>query len=257
MSEHETIDHDTGEVLVPASEDLGQGGAGTEGAGALVPVGPTNLLGITEPDAYLEHVQRIANQLVQIVDQQQLYTMIGGSKHIEVKAWTYLGSMLGVFASIVDEPSFVKGREGSGGGWKATAEARTLGGALVGRATALCMRDERNWRDADEHDVMAMAQTRAIRNALRHPLGFIVQMAGFEIPEDKPRSSEANARFHALLSDLAAADTTISAVEHRLEIKRWGTERGYPPSTKDWSGEQMSAAMEELERRIETAGIPF
>jgi hypothetical protein len=41
--------------------------------------------------------RQIAEALVAVVDQQQLYTVISGRKHPRVEAWTFLGSMMGAF----------------------------------------------------------------------------------------------------------------------------------------------------------------
>lgn len=76
------------------------------------------------------------------------------------------------------------------GGWEARVEAHTLAGQIVGTAEAECRWDEWAWRDRDSHALRSMAQTRATAKALRLPLGFIVELAGFsatpaeEMPAD-------------------------------------------------------------------------
>ena len=43
----------------------------------------------------------------------------------------------------------------------------------------MCTRDEEKWKDKLDFELRSMAQTRAISKALRLPLGFIVELAGF------------------------------------------------------------------------------
>jgi hypothetical protein len=54
-----------------------------------------------------------------------------------------------------------------------------LAGQTVGAAEAMCTTNEGRWRKADPYAVRSMAQTRAVSKALRLPLGFIMQLAGY------------------------------------------------------------------------------
>ena len=65
------------------------------------------------------------------------------------------------------------------GGWEARVEAHTLDGRVIGAAESECRWEEANWWDRDSHALRSMAQTRATAKALRMPLGFIVELAGF------------------------------------------------------------------------------
>jgi hypothetical protein len=78
-------------------------------------------------------------------------------------------------------------------GWEARVEARTLDGRVVGAAESECLSSERKWGRADDYAIRSMAATRATSKALRMPLGFVMELAGFdatpadEIPaEDTP-----------------------------------------------------------------------
>jgi hypothetical protein len=70
-----------------------------------------------------------------------------------------------------------------------SAEPPGLTGQVVGAAESECMPAERRWANADDYARRSMAQTRATSKALRQPLGFVMQLAGFdatpadEIPE--------------------------------------------------------------------------
>ena len=145
------------------------------------------LFGTTDPHAVLELARGYAEQLTKLVNEQKLFTVIGGKKYVHVTGWQTLGSMLGVFAVGEGEPEYVE-LEGVGG-FKATVRAMMRDGATVGRATQFCMRDEGLWRTRNIYALAGMAQTRATSRALRAPLGFIVKLAGFEpeILEEKPQ----------------------------------------------------------------------
>ena len=57
-----------------------------------------------------------------------------------------------------------------------------------------------SWAKADDYAIRSMAQTRATSKALRMPLGFVMELAGFdatpadEIPTEPPRRAEAARR---------------------------------------------------------------
>jgi len=126
-----------------------------------------------DPVQVLERATALAVPLADVVRKQQLVTMIQGREHVRVEGWTLLGSMLGVF------PVCVWTRE-LPNGWEARVEARTRDGATVGAAEAMCTTDERTWKSRDAYALRSMAQTRATSKAMRQPLGFVMQLAGFE-----------------------------------------------------------------------------
>jgi hypothetical protein len=77
-------------------------------------------------------------------------------------------------------------------GWEARVIARTRMGEVVGSAEAECLRSEDAWSFTpppnkygktpparDDYALRSMAQTRAVSKALRLPLGFVMQLAGF------------------------------------------------------------------------------
>jgi hypothetical protein len=130
---------------------------------------------------------------------QDLISDIKGKEHVKAEGWTLLGTMLGVFPVCVWTKPI-----GTGEGWEARVEARTLAGAVVGAAEAECLRSEKEWGPnpsrggmRDDFALRSMAQTRATSKALRQPLGFIVKMAGFDATpaeeiskDDEPRRQE-------------------------------------------------------------------
>jgi hypothetical protein len=122
-------------------------------------------------------MSEVATTLADVVRSQNLIVRIGDSEHVRVEGWTFLGSLLGVFPVVVWTHPVM--RDDAQIGWEARVEARTRGGEVVGAAEAECLIDERTWKGRDDYARRSMAQTRAVSKALRLPLGFVMQLAGF------------------------------------------------------------------------------
>lgn len=138
----------------------------------LRPQSPVNLFGSEEPAAIIERATQHAKALADVIKDRKLYSNIQGKNYVRVEGWTLLGSMLGVFPVLEWTRPIEKG-------WMARVEARTLNGQLVGAAEAQCTKDERNWKSRDDYAIQSMAQTRATAKALRIPLGFVMELAGY------------------------------------------------------------------------------
>lgn len=134
---------------------------------------PPALFGTTEPEEIVAKATRTATALADVVRRKQLYSDIQGKEYVRVEGWTLLGSMLGVFP-VEDWTRKLDN------GWEARVEARTMNGQIVGAAEAMCTREEKRWNTADEYAIRSMAQTRATAKALRMPLGFVMQLAGYQ-----------------------------------------------------------------------------
>jgi hypothetical protein len=162
-------------------------------AGELVPYQPqpVSLFGTNDPAEVVNAARRAAVPLVDVIREQKLSVKIGPSQHVKVEGWTLLGSMLGVFPFC--EWTRPLELDGKRYGWEARVHARTRAGELVGAAESMCTRDERTWANRDDYALRSMAQTRATSKALRQPLGFVMQLAGFnptpaeEMPRDEPK----------------------------------------------------------------------
>jgi hypothetical protein len=146
---------------------------GVELVPAVVAAPPATLFRTADPYEIVANAAQTAQALAEVIKKQKLDVSIQGRRYVRVEGWTLLGSLVGVFPIC----TWTRQLEN---GWEARVEARTLAGALVGAAEAMCLRSERNWGDRDEHALRSMAQTRATSKALRQPLGFIVSMGGFE-----------------------------------------------------------------------------
>jgi hypothetical protein len=138
------------------------------------------LFGQASPHQILTQATAIADTIAPLIRQRNLYKRIGNSEHVYIEAWTLAGTMLGVFAITLRTWEI-----GADEGYGATVQARTLGGQIVGQTDAVVMRSEevggkRKWEDAPAFQLISMAQTRASSKALRMPLGFIMQLAGYD-----------------------------------------------------------------------------
>ena len=136
---------------------------------------PAGLFKTDDPVEVVERATRVADSLKDVIKQRELYTMIQGKPHVRVEGWQLVGAMLGVTAVCVETVEV-------DGGWKATVEARTADGRVIGSASALCTKNEKRgpWKSADDYARLSMAQTRATSKALKGPLGFVISLAGYQ-----------------------------------------------------------------------------
>lgn len=156
------------------------------------PLAPANLFG-TDPVNVMRQAWVIAQSLTDVIRRAKLAVGISGREYVKVEGWTMLGSMLGVFPVVVWTRR-LGSSDGPYGeqGWEAAVEARTMTGAVVGRAEAQCTRSEKQWAQREDYALRAMAQTRATSRAMRGPLGFVVALGGFEATaaEEMPREED-------------------------------------------------------------------
>lgn len=172
---------------------------------AIVPVDPSpsmavQLWGSDDPVAMTQRMGEIANAMNAIVVERNLFTTIGGRKHVNIEGWSLVGSMVGVFPHTetvevmetghLDEERIEKTRRDGGTYWKtlpvvdgvisyvATVALKTSDGRTAGRGSAMCSRREEQWRDRDDNQLASMAQTRAAAKAYRLTFGYVMPMAG-------------------------------------------------------------------------------
>ena len=109
-----------------------------------------------------------------ILDTKQDAVVINGKRHIEYEDWQALGNAYGVDVATGDvEPVEYFGVKG----FKAKAKViRIEDGIVIGGAEALCMENERNWKNKDYFQMASMAQTRAGSKALSNILRFVVAL---------------------------------------------------------------------------------
>lgn len=144
-----------------------------------VPLGTIRTAG---PVAMIQQATDIAAHLADIVESRSLYSIISGKKHVRVEGWTTLGAMLGVLPREVRvEYRPANPDEHQAEGYEAYIElVRVNDGAVIGGASAICTRAERNWSNRDEFAIRSMATTRATGKAYRLGFSWIMTLAGYE-----------------------------------------------------------------------------
>ena len=152
-----------------------------------------------EFDHAVDAAKAKAQTFVDIVEAQQLFTMIGPSKHLNHEAWETIAAGYGLTAA-VDKTTYhwKKDSDEDNGDELFMVEAHAVvldrDGTIRGGAVASCGRDEPNWATKPVHQVASMAGTRATAKALRLMLSWVVEIAGYEptpseeIVDKRPRA---------------------------------------------------------------------
>lgn len=126
----------------------------------------------------LDLAERAATALRERVFAKVPPVKIQGKQYPLVEHWQTIASFFGVVARVVETEHVVFG---DAIGWKAVAEAvRVSDGSVLSRAEAMCLSDEPKWASRPQHQVIAMAQTRAISRCLRNVFSRIMVLAGVE-----------------------------------------------------------------------------
>lgn len=112
--------------------------------------------------------------LKHILDNKKDKVVIKGKRHIEFEDWIALANAYGVTVRTGDaQPIEVFEAKG----FKARAEViRLEDGVVIGGAEAMCLNNEKNWRNKDYFQMASMAQTRAGSKALSNVLRFVVAL---------------------------------------------------------------------------------
>lgn len=188
----------------------------TDGRALVVQEEQVQSLLVGTPADRVTQATQIANALSPVITGKHLYADIQGKKHVLYEGWATLGALVGVFPVTV----WTKETEN---GYLARVEARTIAGAVVGAAEAECSRTENRWASAPDYAVRSMAQTRAGSKALRMPLGFIMQLAGFEgTPAEE---------MDGVIKEPPAGAPEVADCPHGPRVFQSGTKNGKP-----WQG---------------------
>jgi hypothetical protein len=158
----------------------------------LVPIVPTPLNFVDDPEEFLATATAQAKVLKRFLDNSKSIVKIGQTEHVRVGGWQFLAQQAGLSVGTTAEPITLE----DDSGWKAHANVYRHG-QIVGEADALCLRSESNWKNRDTYALCSMAQTRAISKSIKGILGFVVVMAGYsdtpaeEMPRDEPKKRAA------------------------------------------------------------------
>jgi len=150
-----------------------------------------NTMSPAEFDDAVDAAKAKAKTFVDIVEQQELFTMIGPSKHLNHEAWETIAAGYGLTAA-VDSTTYhwKKDSEEDKGDELFMVEAHAVvldrDGTIRGGAVASCGRDEPNWATKPIHQVRLM-------------LSWVVEIAGYEptpseeMVDKKPRAERSKA----------------------------------------------------------------
>lgn len=131
-----------------------------------------------DPDMQMDFAIKAANALMRAVSQKKKPVMIRGEQYLEYGDWQVLGRFYGATASVAWSKKLTN-EEGKFIGYEARAEV-LHNGVIISAAEAMCMKEERNWKDRDEFMLRSMAQTRAASKALRNAYGWVAELAGMK-----------------------------------------------------------------------------
>ncbi len=150
------------------------------------------IVGTGDTRAMLEQIERNVRDVIDIARDRGFVTRFNNRDFFGFPAWSLLALTYGLVP-------FVEWTKPVEGGWEARAVVRTREGDVVSSAEAMCTRKESSRRSADDHTLRAMAQTRAMRNALRSCLGAALVMAGFDFADpEAPATREQVGMLHQL-----------------------------------------------------------
>lgn len=139
------------------------------------PIEGVKLFHKDDPLEEMAEAQRIAAGIKPVIVAAGMVDVIERKEFVKVEGWRTLGTIVGVFPQ-----EMVGGMVQLENGWQSTVEAVTLDGRVVGRATSSCTTEEEKRKFSPTFELQGMAQTRATSRALRGPLGFVMQLGGFE-----------------------------------------------------------------------------
>ncbi len=202
----------------------------------------STILGTGDTRAALAVVERNVNDIIDVARERGFITTFEneGKKRefYGYPAWQLLAMTYGV-TPIVEWTKPVDG------GYMARAVAQTRDGGIVGSAEAICLRSEPRKQRATDHTLLAMAETRAQRNALRSAFGAALVLAGFDFPDPN-----------------APATTDQIGVLHQLEREiGWTHEQGHieagdVASYKELTREEASELIDRWTVLRDSAGRP-
>lgn len=140
----------------------------------------------SDPDALVKGAAKLATTLAKIIEEKNLYKMIGGKKYVVCEGWCTLGALIG----IVPAEDWSKRLPNEEGYESRIKLIRTRDGMEIGGASAECTYDEQNWEHRDRYALKSMSQTRATGKAFRLSFSWMMVLAGYaptpaeEVPKD-------------------------------------------------------------------------
>jgi len=207
------------------------------------------------PDEVIKEASFAAKTLMEVVGKTRKL-VLNNKQYLFVEHWQTVGKFYGLTARVKEE-SVKPIQVGDARGWEAYAEiVHVPTGRVVSGASAMCLDDERNWKEKSSNALRSMAQTRACGKGYRTVLGWVVILAGFSATPaeemddvddaEKPAPSRANGNtiteqqqkiLQARMKEngwfLDEATVAPEAIEH---LGKLGYEQASQISQKDFTG---------------------
>jgi len=119
-----------------------------------------------------------ARTIATIIKNQELYTQIGGKKHLDYEAWLTVAASYGARPSIEWTKEIIE-KDGEVGGFVARACLMDMAsGTKFSFVEHECSREESSWAERDRYALLSMAETRAASKACRMAFAWVVVLAG-------------------------------------------------------------------------------
>jgi len=129
-------------------------------------------------DEMMNNAVHKAKRIAQIVNNQQLYTQIGGKKHLDYEAWLTVAASYGARPSIEWTKEIIE-KDGEVGGFVARACLIDMAsGTKFSFVEHECSREESSWAERDRYALLSMAETRAASKACRMAFAWVVVLSG-------------------------------------------------------------------------------
>jgi len=149
-----------------------------------------------------EQTTHLANDLKRFVEENKLSNNIQGKEYVQVEAWQYAGSRLGLLPNVEDLRSIGTDPEIC---YQAKVKIVDLrNGATVGTGFAICSNKEASKKYYQQYAIASMAQTRAIGKAYRNIIAWIIRAAGYS-----PTPYEEMAEMDYIAQPVAASDRPV------------------------------------------------
>lgn len=119
---------------------------------------------------------KASKQLMDIVSQTNWTVNIQGNKYLRFEGWQTVGKFFG-YTVKTEDTKYVEFGEAKG--FEAKSVVLDQNGIIIGGAEAVCLNDEKNWKDKPLYALKSMAQTRSAAKAFRNILSWVVVLAGY------------------------------------------------------------------------------
>jgi hypothetical protein len=128
-----------------------------------------------DPSDAIREAQRAATELMSVVGTGLLE--FNGKRYLQNEHWQTIGHFYGTTARLESDHYLELGETH---GYEATAVLVARDGRIIGRASAMCLNDEPNWKKKPLFQIRSMAQTRASSRVYASVFRFVTVLAEVE-----------------------------------------------------------------------------